>query len=182
VARKNKRVKPDQLAPRIAEGFTDTPMTPEEARREFPVHRPERMRLDHMTRERGRGEPFAAMVLVPMDVIIEEPNTGRMFKDVKQIVTEQEAGEIEAGIRCLRCKEPWGSENPLPEICPVCTYEARKRQMIDCAAEMVGTEHIGPSRPLGQFMEDLEIEHRKREFESKVQSGFKGSKRVPRSF
>lgn len=171
MARNGKRVKLDQLAPKIAEGYTDTPMTPEDARREFPVQKPGEMSLAHMTRERGRGEPFAAMVLVPLDVVIEEPNTGRKFKDVKVVVTKQEAGEIEAGIRCLKCKEPWGAENMLPDECPVCDYEAHKRQMIDCAAEMVGTEHIGPSRPMQQFMDDLHTRQDEAAFRQKLVEG-----------
>jgi|SRR5215831_14273545 len=154
MARKGKRIKPDQLGPKLAAGLTEGPFTIEDARREFPRKRPPAMSYDHMRVGHARGEAYAAFVLEPNGVAIQEPNTGRMFQDVDVIVTEEQRGQIIAGYRCLKCKEPF--EQPWPLACEVCGYEVHKRQVVDAAMELEGTRHVGPSKPLKEYVEELE--------------------------
>lgn len=153
MARKGE-IKPDQFAPKIAEGLTEGPFTPEDARREFPVSKAPATSYGHMAREHARGEPYAAMVIEPNGVPIQEPNTGRWMEDVDVIITEEQAGQIVAGYRCLKCKEHF--EQAFPASCSVCGYEVRERQIVDAAMELEGTRHVGPSRPLAEYMEELE--------------------------
>jgi hypothetical protein len=169
LARHGKRIKPDQLAPKIEEGFTEGPLTPEQARREFPVRRAPGPSYAHMSAPRKRGEPYVAMVLEPNGVPISEPNTGRRFQDVDVIVTEEEAAEMKAGYRCLRCKEPF--EEAYPASCSVCGYEVRDRQGLDAPLELDGRRHVGPSRPLGEIMDELELRQELAAFEQKILEG-----------
>lgn len=169
MARNGKRIKPDQLGPKIAAGFTEGPLTPEEAAREFPVEKAPRVSHLHMVKKHARGEPYAAMVIERNGVPIQEPNTGRWMEDVDVIVTEEEAGQIKAGYRCLWCKEPF--EQPYPASCAVCGYEVSERQATDAAAELDGTRHVGPSRPLQVFMDELEMRQQQARFERRIQEG-----------
>ena len=146
-------------------------MTDEESRREFPVTRPAKAPVSHMqgTTMPGSRVPRPTMFLKPNEIIIEEPNTGRRMQDVNQIITEDMRDAILDGYMCLKCKEPF--ETPWPKECPVCGYAVSDRQVPDSELELVGTEHIGPSRPLSMFMEELEERARKREFDQKLNSG-----------
>lgn len=159
MARKSKKVKPDQLAPKIAEGYTDTPMTPEEARREFPVQTRPAPKLSG-----------AFMVLEPGTAEIQEPNTGRKFLDVDVTMSAEQVGQIREGYRCLRCKEgPF--EESWPLACDVCGYEIRARQAVDFRMEFEGEKHIGPARPLAAFMDDLEMRQEEALFRKKIAEG-----------
>ena len=153
MARKGK-LKPDQFAPKIAEGLTEGPLTPADARREFPASKPPAPSYEHMTRVFSRSEPYAVMVLESNGVPIQEPNTGRWMEDVDVIVTEEEALQIKAGYRCLKCKEPF--ETAFPASCAVCGYDVADRQIVDAAMELQGTRHVGPSKPLSEYMLELE--------------------------
>ena len=165
------KVKPDQLAPKIAEGFTDRPLTPEEAAREFPAQRTKDMDVSHMRGEMMPGSrvPKPTMVLIPNDAVIEEPNTGRRMKDVDQVITEDMMGAIIDRMMCLRCKEPFEIPNPIN--CPVCGYEVRDRQALDAGMELTGDRHVGPSKPLAEFMEDLQDRQLASAFEKKIIEG-----------
>ena len=154
MARKGKKLRSDDFAPKIAEGLTEGPLSPEDARREFPVPKLPATSYGHMTREHERGEPYAAMVIEPNGVPIQEPNTGRWMEDVDVIVTHEEAQQILAGYRCLKCKEPF--ETAFPAICLVCGYDVAERQILDAAMELDGDRHVGPSKPLIEYMEELE--------------------------
>ena len=166
---KGKQLRLDQFAPKIAEGLTEGPLTPEDARREFPVRRPPAMSYEHMRREHARGEPYAAMVIEPNGIPIEEPNTGRRMEDVDVIITEEQAQQIMAGYRCLKCKEHF--ERPYPAFCDVCGYEVAERQNLDAAMELNGTRHVGPSMPLELAMEELRERNEKAQFEQKILEG-----------
>jgi hypothetical protein len=172
MARNGRKIKADQLAPKIAAGYTDTPMTPEDARREFPVQREPKMSVEHMHGRTMEGSrvPAPTMLLMESDTIIEEPNTGRKFKDVEQVITEEMKNAILAGYMCLKCKEPF-PEQAFPLTCDVCGYEVQKRQIIEAAHEFEGTVHIGPAKPLSEFMADLEVRQEQAMFRQKLREG-----------
>lgn len=172
---KHKKIKPDQLGPKIAEGFTDSPLSPEEARREFPVRRDPKAPLSHMHGGTmpGTRVPRPTMFLKANETIIEEPNTGRKFQDVDQIITPDMRGAILDGRMCLKCKEPF-DDSPWPDNCVVCGYEAKQRQVADAELELLGTQHLGPARPIQMFMDDLEERSLKRQFAQEHHDGFKG--------
>jgi hypothetical protein len=158
MARKNK-VKLDQLAPKIAAGYTDRPMTPEEARREFPVQPRPAPKLSG-----------AFMLLEPGTAEIQEPNTGRKFLDVDVTMDAEKVGQIREGYRCLRCKEgPFDESFPL--TCDVCGYEIRARQAVDFRMEFEGEKHIGPAKPLSAFMDEVEMRQEQALFRQKIQGG-----------
>jgi hypothetical protein len=169
MARKGKKLSPDQFAPKIAEGLTEGPLTPEEARREFPVSKPPAVSYLHMTHRHARGEPYAAMVIERNGVPIQEPNTGRWMEDVDVIITEEERQQILAGYRCLRCKEPF--ELAYPASCSVCGYEVSERQALDAELELEGARHVGPSKPLTEYMQELELRQEKALFEQRIREG-----------
>jgi len=169
MGRKGKKLRPDQFAPKIAEGLTEGPLTPEEARREFPVEKPPAISYLHMRQEHARGEPYAAMVIERNGIPIQEPNTGRWMEDVDVIITHEEAQQILAGYRCLRCKEPF--ETAFPAICFVCGYDVAERQTVDAAMELEGDRHVGPSKPLTEYMQELEERQEKALFEQRIREG-----------
>lgn len=178
MARKNK-VKPEQLAPKIAEGYTDTPMTEEDARREFPSTVEKKRDLGFLRKPTylpGTRLPIPEMVLIPNDVVIEEPNTGRRFHDVDQGMHPEARQAIQAGHMCLKCKEPHPDE-AFPMYCNVCGYEMRERQILDCAVEFEGEIHVGPSKPLTDFMEDLDERQQKQMYAKKIREGGSRSRR-----
>jgi len=117
----------------------------------------------------GTRVPIPEMVLVPNDIVIEEPNTGRRFHDVDQGVHPSHREALETGHMCLRCKEP--HPEAFPKECDVCGYEMADRQMIDVAAELDGEIHVGPSRPLNLYMEELEMKNERHRFEKKIREG-----------
>lgn len=172
-------VKANQLAPKIEEGFTDSPMTEEDARKEFPTQERQKRDLSFLRESRylpGTRLPIPEMVLIPNDAVIEEPNTGRRFVDVDQGMHPEARRAIQSGNMCLRCKEP--QPEAFPIRCDVCGYEMRERQILDCTHELAGEIHVGPSRPLEEFMEELEERQSRNAFDQKIrEGGSRGRKR-----
>ncbi len=165
MARKNKQVKPDQLAPKIAPGYTNTPMTPEEARREFPAQKPQQMGVSHL------ASPGLAPVFVAEDngVPFEEPNTGRQMQDASVTRPKEHCDQIFAGYRCLWCGEL--HTESYPENCDVCGYQMRERQAVEARVEIAGETHIGPARGLAVYFDELREQAERREFDRKIEAG-----------
>jgi len=108
--------------------------------------------------------------------VIKEPNTDRRFHDVDQGMHPEARRAIQAGHMCLRCKEPH-PEEAFPLNCDVCGYEMRERQILDCAVEFEGEIHVGPSKPMEEFMEELEKRQEKQAFDKKISEGHSRGRR-----
>lgn len=125
MARKRKRIKADQLAPKIAAGYTDSPLTPEQAAREFPTQRLPSMGVSHL-RNPGMAPVFVA-----------EPGEG----GINITRPSEHVGEMQAGYRCYECGERF--ERAWPARCPVCAFEVSDLQARRMEKDLAGEKHIG---------------------------------------
>jgi len=161
--KQRQKIKPEHLAPKIAEGLTQG-ATIEEAAREFPTKK----------RSQGFGHlahPGSAPVMVAEEneTIIHEPNTGRRMRDVNITRPPQHVAEIKDGYRCLECGERF--ETAWPEMCPVCCFAVSDMQSLRFAAEFEGEKHLGPTKPITQFLNELEERELRRTFDQKIIEG-----------
>lgn len=147
-------------------------MSEAEIREMFPTQKPERPAVSHLKGRMipGTRTPAPTMVLIETDEEIEEPNTGRRFNDVKQVITKEMKGAILCGHMCLKCKEPF-PERAFPDFCDVCGYEVGRRQILDAGMELEGEVHVGPSKPISEFLAELDENEMKSEFERKLREG-----------
>lgn len=78
---------------------------------------------------------------------------------------------IQSGEVCLRCQEPQYS--PFPELCCMerCGYPMRDNQIRDFALEFKGNKHLGPSKPITEFMDEAEEKYQKAKFARKIAEG-----------
>lgn len=141
--RKHKKVLPHQLAPGIAAGYTDSPLSPADARREFPVQRPAKMGVSHL-RDPGNAPVFVAESNGGVAV---ERGSGRKMEDADVTRPAQHVEEMSAGYRCLMCGEGL-FERPWPKTCDVCGYRISDFQARDLQEQLVGFKHIGPRAAL----------------------------------
>lgn len=78
---------------------------------------------------------------------------------------------IQSGMICLRCLEPQYSA--FPELCCMewCGYPIRDLQIRDLALEFKGQKHLGPSKPITEFMDEAEERYQKEKFARKIAEG-----------
>jgi hypothetical protein len=67
-----------------------------------------------------------------------------------------------------------------PRYCPVCGYSVADRQVMDMAMEFEGERHLGPSKPIAEYMEEQELRVEKRKFIRQVLDGGQG--KVPKEW
>jgi hypothetical protein len=78
---------------------------------------------------------------------------------------------MQAGLICMRCMEPQYVE--FPETCCMefCGYPIKELQIRDLALEFKGEKHLGPSKPITEFMDEAEEKYLKKKFEDKIAAG-----------
>lgn len=166
----------DDLAPGIAKGLTQD-VSAAEALQEHPVSSNpsgiEIARNFSAAMKRAEEDPSDRSVhfiaRVDPDTELVEPNTGRRMVDAHVILPPEHRRQIISGYRCINCYERF--DVAWPAACDVCGFEVRKRQMLRAAHEFEGDVHVGPARPIGEYLDDLELRKEKREFEERIAAG-----------
>lgn len=171
------RINPDNLSPGLRDGFTQG-MTAEQALAETP--NPESRdilkgmakaeRLGRVPLSRFIGEDYDSGMGVAF-------SDGRVFRDMQLTFQPETIKAIQAGMICLKCLEPQPyafADQHLPGCEGVAlagpTYMGN-RQIMDFAMEFTGDKHLGPSKPISEYIEELELKAEKRRFDMKIAAG-----------
>lgn len=185
--RKRQRINSTDLAPLIAQGYTED-ASPDEAFEHAEQQRPlERVgakgKLEHMKHvdERlaaARGG-FAGFVATnDPGAVWQDGVTDRLQYDLHKTYTAGGMRLLREGRQCLRCDEPLDPAFPIS--CPVCGYAVNDRQIMDMAMEFEGERHLGPSKPITEYMQEQEARVEKRKFIRRVLDGGQG--KVPKEW
>ena len=185
-ARKRKRhdVSRDQFLPGVAAGLTfGDEMTPQEALQEHYKPMPDGQQVvSHMKNadlKLQRGVPFAPFVASnSTDAVFSDGVTDRPQMSYDAVYTKAGMRLLREGRQCLRCQEP--QPVPFPGACDMCGYPMKDRQIMDIAVEFEGDRHLGPAKPVAQYLEEIELRKEKRKFIKKVMGGGQG--KIPASW
>ena len=183
--RKLQRINTDNLAPQIAEGYTEGISEAEafeEANRKRPIA-PVGGSVGHMATvddrlEANRGGFASFVATSDPGAVWSDGVTDRVQYDLHKTYTSGGMRLLREGRQCLRCDEPLDPAFPL--ACPVCGYAVADRQIMDIAMEFEGERHLGPSAPITQYMEEQEARQEKRAFIRRVLDGGQG--KVPKEW
>lgn len=93
----------------------------------------------------------------------------RLLGGVDVTISPEWMRQMQAGYRCLRCWEPQDESFPLH--CSLCQYEMKELQIRDIAIEVQGTKHLGPSKPVDDYVAELNLEAEKKKFARKIHEG-----------
>jgi len=93
----------------------------------------------------------------------------RIVGGVDVTVTPEMSKAIQAGYICLRCNEP--HDEPFPIACSLCGYSMKEFQVRDYALEFKGDKHLGPSKPISEYLDEMEVEAEKKRFLKKIAGG-----------
>lgn len=77
---------------------------------------------------------------------------------------------MQEGFYCMRCHEG-PQEMSFPLACDLCGYSMKELQIRDLALEFDGYKHLGPSKPINEFMDQAEEEYLKQKFAEKIAAG-----------
>ena len=115
---------------------------------------------------------------------------GRNFREAHLTFQPETIRAMKAGMICLKCLEPQAYANEDKHM-PDCEglalhgprYMRKGRQIIDLAMELehsTGT-HVGPSKPIGEHMAEMELRAEQRRFRKKIEAGGSVGRRARRS-
>jgi len=144
------KVKRDQLAPLIAEGFTEgVPLDRVES--ELPVKtRPESdpAYMNEQATVPGTRIPLPRFFVEHDTEGIWQVHQGRVHRGARIILLPETLEAMKAGLICLRCMEP--QDEPFPFRCTSppemgCEYRISDRQLRDIAVEYEGESELGPT-------------------------------------
>lgn len=184
---RHKIVNTDDLMPGIASGLTQG-IPKKEALDMHPVNSGSGLELvRHMRDVENVGDsrvPIAKFVAAEDadSVWLDEP-TGRIQKNVTLTFQQDTIRAIQSGMICLRCLEP--QPYAFPEVCQSeeamgCSYPIKERQITDFAMEFEGNKHLGPARPITEYMQEQELRREKRRFIAKKIEG--GAGKIPKAW
>ena len=185
-ARKRRRqdVSRDQFHPSVAKGLTFAgEMSDEEALQEHYTPVPDGGdRVAHLAKadvKLQRGVPYAAFVAEnSFDAVFTDGVTDRPQMDYRATYTPEGLRLLREGRQCLRCQEPL--EPAFPLACPLCGYSVKDRQIMDIGMEFEGERHLGPAKPVSEWMIEQEARKEKRKFARKALS--QGGMKIPKSW
>lgn len=182
--RKKQRINEANLAPKIRAGFT------QDASIEEAFQHTEHLRNRESGLARARvlagaderiehGDGFAQFVAEnDSRAVWTDGVTDRVQLDIHKTYTGKGLRLLKEGRICLRCDEPLDPSFPL--ACPLCGYAVKDRQIMDIAMEFEGEKHIGPSRPVTEYLEEQDARMEKRRFIKRILEG--GTGRVPKEW
>jgi hypothetical protein len=164
----------DDLHPKQAEGLTQG-LTAKEALAEIPNphhHVDGEALVQHQLGDdqeyMGRIPLWRAVLRDDTHSVWKE-NDGRLQRNVIESLDVEVFRALQAGHICLRCHEP--HPEAFPEMCDLCGYPMRERQILDIAMEFRGHEHIGPGLPIADYLEQQERRLEARERREAKRSG-----------
>jgi hypothetical protein len=179
--KRNRRVNPDDLHPDVAAGLAQGEEEIEADRLNF--HRTP-AGVDVVRHMRDVELVLGSRVPLPKFVaeesssdLVTEFADGRRFHDVRKVFDPDTVRAFQSGMLCLKCLEPQAvpfGDDHLPGCEGVALageHYMRDRQILDFAAEFEGTHHIGPSRPISQFLAEQTERRERREFEQRIAEG-----------
>lgn len=181
-AKQRNKINPANLAPLIREGFTEG-ASAEEAFQEHPYVKTgdarQRARVLLAADARAQETGFAGFVADDDEgAVWTDGVTDRVQLDIHKTYTEEGMRRVKAGYQCLRCDEP--QEYAFPMTCSLCGYAMHDRQIMDIAMEFEGRRHIGPSKPITEYMEEQDSRVEKRKFIKKLVQGGQG--KIPKEW
>lgn len=115
---------------------------------------------------------------VPVARFVAESNPGEVWTDgqtdrlqmgVDKTFTRETIQAMQAGYICIRCLEP--QEAAFPPQCDLCGYTMRERQIVDLSVEFAGEKHIGPSKALDDYLDELDAEAERKNFQRRIDGG-----------
>lgn len=176
IRRNRKKVDPSRLHPVMAQGLTQGRHSLQEAKE-----------LPDLSDRRDSGDVVRDVLQVeavggsrvPLPRFVAEDSLSsvwslgddRLQRDSVQHYPPEVVEAIRNGHICLRCMEP--QPEAFPDICDLCTYPMKDRQIMDFAMEFEGTTHYGPTRPISEYMLDQELEREKQKFAERQKNGGK---------
>ena len=185
--RKQQRINAADLAPLVAEGYTED-ASAEEAFQEAEHKRPlgdvgSKGKLAHLRDvdarlEQNRGGFAGFVASNDAGAVWTDGVTDRVQYDLHKNYTPGGMRLLREGRQCLRCDEPL--DPAFPVKCPLCGYSVKDRQVMDIAMEFEGEKHLGPSRPITEYMEEQDARVEKRKFIRRVLEGGQG--KVPKEW
>lgn len=168
----SRKFDPDNLHPLLREGYTEG-QSAEEVAQEIASQPSGVEQLRHM---RKHGNVAGTRVPVPRfvaeddtDAVWSDGVTDRLQRNVNVTFQPETVRAIQAGHICLRCFEP--HEQSFPIACSLCGYSMKDRQIMDFALEFEGGKHLGPAKPLSEYLEEKAAEREKAKFETKLREG-----------
>jgi len=181
----------DHFMPGIAAGLTEG-LTDQESLEVHPVSTaPSGLELARLMKD---IEKVAGKRVPRPKFIVEDANTDlvtnlgddRYFRDSRRIYPEPVMAAMREGMMCMRCHEPqeYPFEDAHLEGCEGVSlagpHYMRDLQIKDIIREFEGSVHVGPSKPISEFLAKQEERVQKRRFIVKVLEG--GSGRVPKEW
>jgi hypothetical protein len=182
--RKRRHISPEEVAPGIAAGLTQG-VPKDEALAMFPAKQASGIEVvKHMKDvEKVVGSRVPTPRFVgeesSTDMVMEFAD-GRRFADVRKTYQPEAIRAFQEGMICMKCLEPQAfpfEDQHLPGCEGVALageHYMRDRQIMDFAMEFEGERHIGPSKPIKEFMVEQEERVEKRHFIEKVLEGGQG--------
>ncbi len=163
--------------PKIAEGLTYGKHAIEEANERFDnpdIVTPDgadMVRHMHDADKRMTRSGFAPFVASNSTASVwSDGVTDRVQMDYQVAYTEEGFRLLREGRQCLRCQEPH-PDDPFPDMCDICGYTMKERQIMDIAMEFDGLKHIGPQKGISEYLEEQEERVERERFRQRQLNG-----------
>jgi hypothetical protein len=175
--RRKQKIDPDKdLAPIWAGGYTEGVSAEEVEQQTYtPAAKRDRSYMGEEANVLGMRVPRPSFVAEEdADSIWYDHSTGRMQKNVVMTFRPETVRALQSGMICLRCLEPQAEAFPL--VCDSnkwsgCSYPIRDRQIMDFAMEFEGEKHLGPAKPISEYLAEREERKERRAFHKKLVGG-----------
>lgn len=179
-----KDISREQFDPKIASGLTfasemSTKEALEEHYRPMPDGADTVKHMAHADLKLQRGMPYAPFVASnSTDAVFSDGVTDRPQMSYDATYTPEGMRLLREGRQCLRCQEP--QPVPFPVACDLCGYSMKERQIMDIAMEFEGDKHLGPAKPISEYLQERELLKEKRKFAKKALAY--GGKKIPKDW
>lgn len=180
------RVDPADLDPKVAAGLAqgdeEIQEQEERYRQEDETPKPEGLVL---ARNLADAEKIIGTRVPLPKFIAEDADTSmvlslgddRSFRDVRKIYDPETLRAMKSGYLCFKCHEPqaYPFEDAHLDGCEGVSLAGpdymKRRQIMDIAMEMEGEVHIGPSKPIKEYLQEQELRVEERRFEQEILEG-----------
>lgn len=186
--KKKRRIAPEELHPDVAKGLAQGR---EEIIEDARSYRRSPAGVEVVAHMRDVETVIGSRVPLPKFVgevsssdMITEFADGRAFHDVRKTFGPDTLRAMREGLICLKCLEPQAhafEDVHLPGCEGVALHGPsymRDRQIMDIAMEFEGEHHIGPSKPIKEYLLEQDLRQEKRAFEASIIEGGSRGRRV----
>lgn len=157
--RRDKKIDPSRLHPKMAAGLTQGKHALQEAK-ELPDITDQRdgvalvQQVAEDTQVEGTRIPIPRFHASDDLGSVWTLGDDRVQRNSVQTHPPEVVRAMQSGHICLRCLEP--QPEAFPDICDLCGYPMHDRQVMDFAMEFEGEKHLGPAKPITEYMEERE--------------------------